>query len=264
MKSLRQRLHAQLATDLPGKRRLSLINWLLVGLILFSLATYTFETERRFAGADTAFLRWFNFAILLVFGAEFALRLWTAGIEKRFAGRPGLILYIKDRWFLLAVDFLAFAPELIFLIFGLGSPGWLRSLRVFRLFKMARYFSGFSLVAASLRACYRELLVAFGLSVILWYLASVALYFAEQEAQPDWFGSIPRAMWWSVITLTTVGYGDVYPVSIAGRIAAGIVAVIGLGTVALPSGILAAAFLDQYRERRKRKDAERDGEDPLP
>ncbi|MEZ5788934.1 MAG: ion transporter [Xanthobacteraceae bacterium] len=153
------------------------------------------------------------------------------------------------------VDFLAFAPELIFIMIGANPPTWMRSLRVFRLAKMVRYIPAVELVTRALRACIQELLVALSLSVVLWYLASVVLYLTESGSQPDQFGSITRTMWWSVVTLTTVGYGDVYPITVFGKIAAGLIAVLGVGTVALPSGIMAGAFIEEFRERRRQKNS---------
>ena len=196
-----------------------------------------------------------NIIILCVFCIEFIMRLCVAGVDERFKGWNGLCAYVKSNGFMVAVDFLAFAPELLLLTIGVSPPSWLRSLRVFRLFKMARYFPAFKLVVNALRSCIQELLVALSLSAVLWYLASVALYFAESEVQPERFGSITRSMWWSVVTLTTVGYGDVVPMTIFGKVAAGVIAVIGLGTVALPSGIIAGAFIEKYRERRQTKDS---------
>jgi len=249
--ALRRRVHRQLETLGQEKVGLSFTNWVIVFLILASLVLYTAETEREIELAHHSGFWAFNLAILVIFAAEFVLRLATAGAETRYRGAGGLWAYMRRNWFILAVDFLAFAPELLFVALGVPPPSWLRSLRVFRLFKMARYFAAFRLVADALRACVQELLVALTMATMLWYVSSVLLYLAEHSAQPEGFGSITRAMWWSVVTLTTVGYGDVYPVTIAGRIAAGLIAVIGLGAVALPSGIIAGSFMERVREQRE-------------
>lgn len=195
-----------------------------------------------------------NIAILSVFCAEFVLRFWSAGVDEKFRGWKGIVAYARSNWFMVGVDFLAFGPELIVLAVGGVPPSWLRSLRVARLLKMARYLPAFKIVVDALRSCIQELLVALSLSAVLWYLASVALYFAEGDAQPEQFGSITRSMWWSVVTLTTVGYGDAFPVTIWGKVVAGIIAVIGVGTLALPSGIIAGAFIEKFRERRQETD----------
>lgn len=248
---LRRAIRHQLQVEAHQGKGLSASNWVLVFLILLSIALYTAETEKEveFVKADAYW--WLNIGILGVFAAEFILRLYAAGVEKRFCGFRGLWTYVRSDWRMVTVDFLAFAPELIVLAVGGIPPSWLRALRVFRLLKIARYVPALTLVIDALKSCYQELLVALSLSAMLWYLAALALYLVESDAQPEEFGSITRSMWWSVVTLTTVGYGDVYPISVGGKIAAGLVAVIGVGTVALPSGIIAGAFLEKFRERRE-------------
>jgi len=249
--SIRRAIHHQLETESAGKKGLSATNWVVVFVILLSLVLYTAETEEKVQTGQAGAFGILNTTILCVFCIEFFLRLWAAGDDERFRGWKGLRAYIRSNWLMVLVDFIAFAPELLMILIGGSPPTWLRSFRVARLFKMARYIPAYRLVADALRSCMQELLVAVSLAAVLWYVAAVLLYLAESDIQPDNFGSITRSMWWSVITLTTIGYGDVYPVSIAGKLAAGMIAVIGVGTVALPSGIIAGAFQTQFRERRK-------------
>lgn len=251
-RSFREIVYEQLETDRSGRHGLSVTNWMLVFLILASLVVYTAETEREISADRLRLFAIIDLVILLVFAVEFAARLYAAGYEQRFSGRAGLAAFVREHPLMLVVDFLAFAPELLFLALGLPQASWLRSLRVVRLLKMARYIPAFRLVMDALRACIQELLVALSLLIFIWYIAAVLLYLAEGDVQPEAFGSITRSMWWSVITLTTVGYGDAYPVSVAGKLAAGIVCVIGVCTVALPSGIIAGSFIDKFRERRRR------------
>lgn len=254
-RSIRRVVYDQLTTEPGGRRGLSVANKGLVLVILLSIALYTLETEVAFRTGQGGVFVSFNNVFLWIFAAEFVLRLWSAGAGARFGGWGGLWMYVKSNYFMLAVDFIAFGPELLWLLFVPSPPSFLRSLRVIRLLKIARYFPAFRLVLEALRSCYRELLVALSLSGALWYLSSVVLYACEGEAQPEKFGSIVRAMWWGVATLTTVGYGDVYPETAIGKVAAGLFAVVGIGTVALPSGILAGAFIEQYRARRPTRTA---------
>jgi voltage-gated potassium channel len=249
--SLRLSIYQQLEAERPKKQGLSPINWAILFLILFSLALYTAETERAIQFEEGGIFWFLNVLVLILFGAEFVLRLCSVGVDERFRGWSGLGNYIRSNWLLVTVDFLAFAPELFLLAIGLSPPSLLRALRVARLLKMTRYFPAFKLVLDALRSCVNELLAALAVAVMLWYFASVLLYLAESEAQPDGFGSITRAMWWSVVTLTTVGYGDVYPVTALGKIFAGFIAVLGIGAVAMPSGILAGTFMEKLRDRNR-------------
>jgi len=101
------------------------------------------------------------------------------------------------------------------------------------------------------------------LAVGLLIMAAIALYWAERSVQPEAFGSIPRALWWGIATLTTVGYGDVYLVTAVGKVAAGLSAIIGIGVIAIPTGILAASFSDVMKRRRDTRQKEEDREGRL-
>ena len=257
-RSLRRLIYAQLEAPRAPGTGLSLANWSILFLILLSLVIYTAETEQELGIGADSWVRILNSAVLMIFGVEFILRLYAAGVDQRYHGRSGFRTYIRSNWFLICIDFLAFAPELLLLAFGIAPPGWLRMLRVIRIFKIARYFPAFRVVVGAVRSCIQELLAALSVSVVLWYIASVLLFLAERHSQPDAFGSITRSMWWSVVTLTTVGYGDSFPVTVIGKILAGVIAVLGLGAVAMPSGILAGAFMDKIREQRQIRRAQAD------
>ena len=125
----------------------------------------------------------------------------------------------------------------------------MRALRILRLVarvaRLTRYSTGIRSLAAAVGGRSQELLTTVGLMLVLLLLASSLMYFAENDAQPDKFSSIPDAMWWSIITLTTVGYGDVVPVTNIGRVIVGVVAVMGIALFAVPAGILTSSFLEQ-------------------
>jgi voltage-gated potassium channel len=126
---------------------------------------------------------------------------------------------------------------------------------LFRLFKLARYVPAFAIVGAAVKRAWPPLVAALCVAGAQLYIAAMMLYFIEGETKPEAFGSITRAMWWAVVTLTTVGYGDVFPESALGRVAAGLVALAGVGIVAMPTGILASAFAEEFRERHEREQA---------
>ena len=127
----------------------------------------------------------------------------------------------------------------------------LRSVRlVARIARLTRLSSGFNTLVRVVTAKRSELSTVIVVLLVLLLLASSLMYFAEHEAQPDVFSSIPQTMWWSIITLTTVGYGDMTPVTFAGRLLAGLMAVLGIGLFALPAGILGSGFVDELDRNR--------------
>ena len=132
----------------------------------------------------------------------------------------------------------------------------LRLFRIFRIIKMARYTKAFVMVRDVFREKKEELLVTIVFISILLVLLSTIMYYLEGGVQPEIFGSIPRALWWGIITLTTVGYGDVYPITAMGQIFGGIVALLGIGFIALPTGILASGFSDQITRYKENKSKE--------
>jgi voltage-gated potassium channel len=197
---------------------------------------------------------------LAVFTVEYLLRLWTAGERPEYAGLRGRIRFIFT--FFALVDLIAILPGLVSL--GAADISGLRALRILRILRYAR-FGPVSLAA--------ELVIdmtlnrKFELAVSLFILLSVVLasatgmYVLEGDTQPGAFGSIPRALWWSVITMTTVGYGDTFPITVGGKLMAAVTAIAGVAAVAIPTGIFAASFSEVVQTRRERK-RDRHGERP--
>jgi voltage-gated potassium channel len=126
----------------------------------------------------------------------------------------------------------------------------MRVLRLVRLAKLGRLSRAWNDIVSAVHSRRDELLLTLGLAFILILFSSTLMYWAEGGVQPDKFGSIPRSFWWAVVTLTTVGYGDVYPITPLGEFCAGLVAIAGIGVIALPTGILAAAFSDTVQRRK--------------
>ncbi|MBY0565374.1 MAG: ion transporter [Hyphomonadaceae bacterium] len=232
----------------------------IIALVLASLAALALETEA--VRGDTPMphdvqtvVAWINMIVVWVFAAEFALRFWSEGENPAHAGWRGRLRFLRQP--ITITDILAFLPELIAVVFFPSmSAEWLaalRALRLFRLFKLARYIEAFAIVGAAVKRAGAPLIAALCVAAAQLYVAAMMLYFIEGEQKPEAFGSITRALWWAIVTLTTVGYGDVYPETVLGRIAAGIVAITGIGIVAMPTGILASAFAEEFRERHQAK-----------
>ncbi|MDP7667415.1 MAG: potassium channel family protein, partial [Rhodospirillales bacterium] len=181
---------------------------------------------------------------------EYAFRVWSAteSPDPRFrAPVIGRLRYMISP--MAVIDLVAILP--FYLAFFVDADlRILRVLRLLRIFKLTRYASSISLLSQVLKEESRSIGVAMFLLLLLLVIAASFTYLAEQHAQPEAFGSIPAAIWWAVITMTTVGYGDVVPVTVLGKILGAILGVIGVGMVALPAGLLASGFMGAVRRRR--------------
>ncbi len=236
----------------------------IVTLVVASLSALALETEA--ARPDTPLdpkwapiLDQVNTLVLWIFTIEFALRFWSEGENPEHKGFLGRLKFLATP--LAIADVLAFLPELLMMVFmpavGGASLRLLRALRLFRLFKLARYVPAFGIVGAAVKRAAPPLFAALCVAAAQVYVAALLLYTIEGDDKPQQFGSITRALWWAVVTLTTVGYGDVYPDTVLGRVAAAMVAVAGIGIVAMPTGILASSFAEEFRERHEAKQAAR-------
>jgi voltage-gated potassium channel len=189
-----------------------------------------------------------------VFTVEYFLRIWCAVDIDKYADSAMNPLLIRLRFMFspyAIIDFLAILPFYLF-IGGFAADVDLRFLRCFRLLrvlKLTRYSSAFEVLAATCRENTRPLTAAFFILMVVMLLAASGIYFFERHAQPVAFASIPDAMWWAVSTLTTVGYGDITPITAGGKVFGAVITIIGIGMVALPTGILAAGYAAQTRLR---------------
>lgn len=251
MTSLRRRAWMQLSGDPPGDGRLTSANWLLVIVILLAVTSSILATEPEIEQRHQAFLTGLEVVFGICFAAEYAARIWTAAEE------PGDQSAMAKRWrFMISPLGMIDLVVLIVTILPMFLPGiavlrLMRLLRLLMLAKLGRFSSAFLELARAIHQRRYELYVTVALASVLLLLGATSLYLIEGDIQPDKFGSIPRALWWSIITLTTVGYGDVSPVTPLGKIMASFVALAGIGLVAMPTGIMAAAFSDAMQRRRK-------------
>lgn len=236
---------------------LSLLNWVVILMICASLLLMGLETEHAVAPAFQNWITEVQFGILVIFAIEFLFRVWAFGYQERFRGLSGRGKLLRDP--LLWADFMAFAPELFVLLF---FPGWntvigiIRTARFLRLFKLMRFFRAGDMVLSAIANAAQQLLASFFISLSIIYMAAYWLYLAEGSVQPQIFGSVVRSLWWSVITLTAVGYGDAYPITPVGKFLASIIALVGVAMVALPAGILAGSFFNELKEARRARKLE--------
>jgi len=247
---------------------MSLVNRALIVAILISVIAVVLETEPTIRSlAPVMFISLEQFFGWL-FVTEYLARLWSAGERKEYAGLIGRLKYGVTPVAL--IDLLAITPFLLTpFIASAGGAGFyvLRLMRLFRVLTLART-GPFTTAARQIwhGIVDRRYELAFSslVALAMMIVAATLLYVAERDVQPEAFGSIPRAMWWAIATLTTVGYGDVYPATTIGKILAGLVALSGIGLVAMPAGILASALSTAYQERKARRGRDEAAAGPAP
>lgn len=219
-----------------------LVNGFIVTLIVLNALAFAAETVDELASRYGIWFRAFNLFSVVMFTIEYALRVWSAVEIPMLSRMPPwrARLFFATRPIMI-IDLLAFAPWYFQWLVPIDLRV-LRMLRVLRLLKIVRFSPALGTLARVLQDEYRALLGALLVMLILLLFASTGIYFLEREAQPEAFGSIPAASWWALATLTTVGYGDVVPVTPLGKLLGGVVMLLGVGMFALPVAIIATGF----------------------
>ena len=190
--------------------------------------------------------RIFEYFSVFIFSLEYMGRIWSCVEDKHYTNNFRVrIKYLFS--FPSLIDLIAIAPSLLAFIFPSVDLRFIRVLRIFRFLKFSRYSSSINNLLTVIWNQRKSFGAAFFILFIMLIIASSGMYLVEKDAQPEKFGSIPQAMWWSIVTLTTVGYGDVYPITTLGKFFGSVIIILGIGTVALPSGILASAFSEHTR-----------------
>lgn len=248
----RQQLYAQLDPAAWPSSGLSPLNKLIAAVICVAAAVAILESESTiYQGRETVFFV-AEVVFTAVFVVEYAARLWVVGENPMYSGLSGRLRYAVTPSAL--IDLLAVLP--MFVVF-LGSEAFIlrifRLIRILRLARLGRFSTAARAISTAVSARRYELLMSLAIAGVLLLISSTLLYVVEGDGQPENFGSIPRSMWWSIATLTTVGYGDVYPLTVVGRFFAGVTAITGIGLIAMPTGILAAAFSDAIQAQRAQK-----------
>ena len=220
-------------------------------LILLNVFAIVLETEKTLAIDYKAFFKYFELFSIFIFSVEYLLRLWSC-VSVDVYKKPviGRIKYLFSP--LAIIDLIAIAP--FYLTFFVVDTRILRILRLLRLLRIAKHFrysNTFHIIIGTIEKKKEELLSALVLMLCLLLVCSTGVYFAENEAQPDKFSSILASMWWAVATLTTVGYGDIFPITFWGKIFGSISAIFGVGLFAIPAGLLASGFSDEAETENK-------------
>lgn len=226
-------------------------------LIVLNLIAISLESVESIGLRYSSFFFVFEMVSVSIFGTEYVLRIWASAAssstkwEKPFSKRLAYIFSFTG-----LVDLLAILPSLLSIFVGSVDLRWLRVLRMVRLLKISHYSSALEDLVSAIKHERASFTAAIYLLVLALFFSSSALYIVESDVQPNEFGSIPETMWWSIITLTTVGYGDASPVTAIGKVIAAITALMGVMTVALLTGIVANAFANQVQRRNSIFEAE--------
>ena len=254
---LRHRTYEILWSTRDRDRVSAAVNWFIITLIVFNVAAVVVATVGDLGERYQAFFNRFELVSVIIFGIEYLARVWAC-VEAKPFGRPvrGRLRFMVTPSAL--IDLLAIAPFFVlrFTSVDLRAFRALRLFRLFRLLKLGRYSTSIAIFTDVLRDKKEQIVIALLLVVVLLLFSSSVMYFAERDAQPEAFSSIPASMWWGVATLTTVGYGDVHPVTTLGKVFGGVIAMLGIGLFALPAGILSSGFEEALS--RKGKDEEED------
>ena len=221
----------RITRDTNGYVELGRFEKLIQILIVISLISFAFETLPNLSTAWQTVLKFTEIIIVLIFTIEYIIRISLC--------RPRL-KYIFS--FYGVIDILAILPFFLTAGIDIKSIRAFRLLRLLRFVKLLKYNKAIRRLRDALIDAKDELILSGIVAGILLYLASIGIYYFEEEAQPDSFGSVFHSMWWAVCSLTTVGYGDVKPITVGGKIFTGIVLIIGVGIVAMPTAILASSF----------------------
>jgi voltage-gated potassium channel len=215
-----------------GGRAGRIVDVFLVALIVGNVIMVTLNTVMSLAFKYGTFFWYFELFSVIVFSIEYVIRIWICTQSTSYR-RPvlGRIKYFFSP--LAIIDLIAIVPFILPMLIPVDLI-FMRTLRLLRLLKSKK----------------EEIAVSLTMSVILLLVASALMYLIENGAQPDAFSSIPAAMWWGAMTMTTVGYGDIYPITPAGKVLAGVIALLGISLFILPAGIIAAAYAAEIQRKR--------------
>ena len=216
-------------------------------LIILSLIAFSIETLPDLVHGEKKILHYFEIFCVVVFSGEYLLRLFFA---------KNKLKYIFSFYGL--VDLVAVLPFYLALGVDLRSVRILRVFRIFRILKLARYNKAINRFKEAAISAREEITLFIILTAILLYLSAFGIYLFENEAQPEKFASVFHSLWWAISTLTTVGYGDVYPITMGGKIFTFFILIIGLGIVTVPAGIVASALSTSVKDKNKVKDKDKE------
>ena len=242
-KAFKKRVFEIISKAESGDRASQIFDWSIMALIALSILSIVLES---FSGLNDKYhtvFHVFETVTVVVFSIEYLLRIWTADLLYPEAKHPRL-KYIFS--FMAVIDLLAILP--FYLPFISADLRFLRMMRLFRLFrllrvfKLGRYFEALQIIVRVIRTSGPQLIMSVVICFFVMLFSAIIMYTVENPVQPEQFPNVISSLWWAICTLTTVGYGDVYPVTHIGRLFASVISLVGIGIIAIPTGIIAAGF----------------------
>lgn len=202
---------------------------------------------------EVAFFKTFEIFSIFVFIVDYGLRLWTADLRYAGSRKPWLRFMLSPMGM---IDLLSVVPFFITLLVPIGLDGRILQLfrlsRLVRILKLTRYLDSLKIITRVFRNRWNELMMTAFITFLILLVASTLMYEIEHSVQPDKFPDVISSFWWAVATLTTIGYGDVYPVTGIGKFLSCVISLLGIGLVALPAGILSSSFIDEFRNHHEK------------
>jgi voltage-gated potassium channel len=249
--SLKSRVYQILESSDPNDIFSQFDDWFVSGLVILDVTTFILGTSDYIAAHFHLFVEEVQYFSVTSFTILYFLQLWSCTADPRYADPVwGRLRYAMTP--LAIIDLIAILPFYLRWLF----PYMLlfknsNIFRVLRLLKLIRYSEALQSIVRVINSKRQQLIMTLFTVAILLIFASSVMFFAESQEQPEAFPSIPAAMWWGVVTLTTVGYGDIYPVTVIGKLFGAILAFIGIGLFALPAGIIAAGFSEEIQRKNR-------------
>ncbi len=252
-KNLKYQVYLLLNPAKENRKWGKIVDYFLITLISLNIVAVIFETVHDIYNPYSFYFKTFEKISVFIFTLEYLLRLWTCTCNTKYSHSiTGRLRYIFS--FEALIDLFAFIPfYLPFAKIDLRVIRILRLFRFFRIFKLGRYLNATKLISNVYKSKKDELFLCVIIIFSLIIIASSLMYFAENQAQPEKYSSIPATMWWCVTTLTTVGYGDIFPITVVGKLLTAFIAILGIGMFALPAGILASGFSEELQKKKKGK-----------
>lgn len=255
--AIRRKIFALFSEETREKGFPKYFNYFIMTLILVNVFTMILETVKSVYEPYKTYFHAFELFVIAVFTCEYIMRILTADLAFPSGNRLKSILKYVFSFYGL-IDLLAILPFYMpFTNLDLRIVRTLRLLRFLRLFKITRYNNSMELIKSVMSEKRSELGVTCFVIIIVMIIASFLMFYAENKAQPEHFPNVLSCIWWSIVTLTTVGYGDVFPVTGIGRLVGGVIAFLGIGLVALPTGIISAGFLEKLNQNHKDKNTDK-------